>query len=54
MMQRKTRKTKGNPAWRIDLSVATYPCMNCTKRHTGCHGSCKDFKEFQEKKKEKN
>ena len=45
------RRTKGNPAWRIDLCVAKYPCMNCKNRKVGCHSICKEFKDFKSKEK---
>lgn len=28
------------------------PCLNCTDRKLGCHGSCERYKEFQEKNEE--
>ena len=27
----------------------TAPCKDCTERHTGCHGSCEKYKEWQER-----
>lgn len=24
------------------------PCKDCTKRHTGCHSECPDYKKFVE------
>ena len=29
----------------------TVPCLNCVapKRHAGCHGACKEYKEYKEK-----
>lgn len=24
------------------------PCLNCQKRHLGCHSTCKEYKAFKE------
>ena len=29
------------------------PCLNCEKRHVGCHSSCEEYAEFKRKKKKK-
>lgn len=31
---------------KYDYTV-TSPCQGCTKRHSGCHSSCKDYKDFR-------
>ena len=23
------------------------PCLNCEKRHTGCHANCEDYKNYR-------
>lgn len=32
---------------------ASVPCYQCTKRHSGCHSSCADYKAFQDKESAK-
>lgn len=28
-------------------------CLGCTRREVGCHSKCEDYKEFQEKNRER-
>ena len=29
------------------MAIKDYPCRNCQKRETGCHDSCKEYKEVK-------
>lgn len=30
------------------------PCLDCTERHLGCHGTCKGYKDYQEEKRKES
>lgn len=36
---------KGRPLF--DRNVTEAPCLGCKKRYVGCHGTCKEFKDFR-------
>ena len=35
---------------RLLLPSQTYPCLNCDKRHVGCHATCEDYKSAKDKR----
>lgn len=42
-----------NSIWYFNYNPRKCPCFQCTKRQADCHGTCQEYKDFEQSKPKK-